>query len=194
VPALCSVLGTGDEEPVSLDVLKALYSLIAPDTTGAGRDARRLAGAAARAYAADPGRRAGHTCSEVFASGGVHALVRRAAAPRGAPLAAWRARQRARADPPARGAQIRLLANVLEFAGEPQRSVWTRELLSLLLPLAHRSRLVRTGLRSRAGLCPLGCLCMMCTRDAGSRVKCPGKVWSRAAPRRLSWWSASCRS
>jgi hypothetical protein len=34
---------------------------------------------------------------------------------------------------------------VLEFAGEPQRSVWTRELLSLLLPLAHRSRLVRTG-------------------------------------------------
>jgi len=41
VPALCSVLSTGDEEPVSLDVLKALYSLIAPDTTGAGRDARR---------------------------------------------------------------------------------------------------------------------------------------------------------
>ena len=35
VPALCSVLGTGDDEPVSLDVLKALYSLIAPDTTGA---------------------------------------------------------------------------------------------------------------------------------------------------------------
>lgn len=39
--------------------------------------------------------------------------------------------------------QIRLLANVLEFACEPQRSVWTRELLSLLFPLAHRSRLAR---------------------------------------------------
>ena len=39
--------------------------------------------------------------------------------------------------------QIRLLANVLEFAGEPQRSVWTRELLSLLFPLAQRSRLAR---------------------------------------------------
>ena len=34
VPALCSVLGTGDDEPVSIEVLKALYTIIAPDGTG----------------------------------------------------------------------------------------------------------------------------------------------------------------
>ena len=34
VPALCSVLGTGDDEPVSIDVLKALYTIIAPDSSG----------------------------------------------------------------------------------------------------------------------------------------------------------------
>ncbi len=54
---------------------------------------------------------AGHTTTEVFASGGVHAL-------------------------------IRLLENVLEFAAEPQRSVWVREVLALLYPLVRRSRMV----------------------------------------------------
>jgi hypothetical protein len=34
VPALCSVLGTGDDEPVSIDVLKALYTIISPDSSG----------------------------------------------------------------------------------------------------------------------------------------------------------------
>lgn len=34
VPALCSVLGTGDDEPVSIEVLKALYTIIAPDSSG----------------------------------------------------------------------------------------------------------------------------------------------------------------
>ena len=34
VPALCSVLGTGDDEPVSIEVLKALYTIIAPDGSG----------------------------------------------------------------------------------------------------------------------------------------------------------------
>lgn len=47
----------------------------------------------------------------MFASGGVHAL-------------------------------IRLLENVLEFAAEPQRSVWVREVLALLYPLVRRSRMV----------------------------------------------------
>ena len=47
----------------------------------------------------------------MFASGGVHAL-------------------------------IRLLENVLEWAGEPQRSVWVRELMALLYPLVRRSRMV----------------------------------------------------
>lgn len=36
VPALCSVLGTGDDEPVSIEVLKALYTIIAPDASGKG--------------------------------------------------------------------------------------------------------------------------------------------------------------
>jgi hypothetical protein len=53
----------------------------------------------------------GHTTTEVFASGGVHAL-------------------------------IRLLDNVLEYATEPQRSVWVREVLALLYPLVRRSRMV----------------------------------------------------
>ena len=34
MPALCSVLGTGDDEPVSIEVLKALYTIIAPDGSG----------------------------------------------------------------------------------------------------------------------------------------------------------------
>ena len=34
VPALCSVLGTGDDEPVSIEVLKALYTIISPDGSG----------------------------------------------------------------------------------------------------------------------------------------------------------------
>ncbi len=38
VPALCSVLGTGDDEPVSIEVLKALYTIIAPDGSGAVDD------------------------------------------------------------------------------------------------------------------------------------------------------------
>lgn len=54
---------------------------------------------------------AGHTTTELFASGGVHALVR-------------------------------LLDNVLEYAREPQRSVWVREVLALLYPLVRRSRMV----------------------------------------------------
>ena len=58
-----------------------------------------------------PAERAGHTTTELFASGGVHALVR-------------------------------LLDNVLEYAREPQRSVWVREVLALLYPLARRSRMV----------------------------------------------------
>ncbi|BDA50773.1 hypothetical protein COCOBI_16-4510 [Coccomyxa sp. Obi] len=98
VPALCSVLGTGDDEPVSIEVLKALYTIIAPDASG-------------------------HTTTEVFASGGVHAL-------------------------------IRLLENVLEFAAEPQRSVWVREVLALLYPLVRRSRMVARLLASEmAGVC-----------------------------------------
>ncbi len=36
MPALCSVLGTGDDEPVSIEVLKALYTIIAPDASGEG--------------------------------------------------------------------------------------------------------------------------------------------------------------
>ncbi|KAK9917444.1 hypothetical protein WJX75_004438 [Coccomyxa subellipsoidea] len=98
VPALCSVLGTGDDEPVSIEVLKALYTIIAPDSSG-------------------------HTTTEVFASGGVHAL-------------------------------IRLLENVLEFAAEPQRSVWVREVLALLYPLVRRSRMVARLMASEmAGVC-----------------------------------------
>jgi hypothetical protein len=34
VPALCAVLGTGDDEPVSIEVLKSLYTIIAPDASG----------------------------------------------------------------------------------------------------------------------------------------------------------------
>ena len=37
---------------------------------------------------------------------------------------------------------MRLLENVLEYAREPQRSVWVREVLALLFPLARRSRMV----------------------------------------------------
>lgn len=40
VPALCSVLGTGDDEPVSIEVLKALYTIIAPDSSGEVEDSR----------------------------------------------------------------------------------------------------------------------------------------------------------
>lgn len=39
-------------------------------------------------------------------------------------------------------ALIRLLENVLEFASEPQQSVWVREVLALLYPLVCRSRMV----------------------------------------------------
>ena len=63
--------------------------------------------------------RAGHTTTELFASGGVHALVR-------------------------------LLDNVLEYAREPQRSVWVREVLALLYPLVRRSRMVARLLVSLA--------------------------------------------
>lgn len=62
-------------------------------------------------YISTPEGVAGHTTTEVFASGGVHALVR-------------------------------LLENVLHYATEPQRSVWVREVLALLYPLARRSRMV----------------------------------------------------
>ncbi|KAK9823285.1 hypothetical protein WJX72_001617 [[Myrmecia] bisecta] len=51
VPALCNVLGSGEDPPVSIEVLKALYILIAPDASG-------------------------YTTTELFASGGVHALIR----------------------------------------------------------------------------------------------------------------------
>ena len=34
VPALCSILGTGDDKPISIEVLKALYTIIAPDVSG----------------------------------------------------------------------------------------------------------------------------------------------------------------
>ena len=39
MPALCNILGTGDDEPVSIEVLKALYAIIAPDSSGAPRQA-----------------------------------------------------------------------------------------------------------------------------------------------------------
>ena len=39
-------------------------------------------------------------------------------------------------------ALVRLLDNVLEYAREPQRSVWVREVLALLYPLVRRSRMV----------------------------------------------------
>ena len=75
---------------------------------------------------------AGHTTTELFASGGVHALVR-------------------------------LLDNVLEYAREPQRSVWVREVLPLLYPLVRRSRMVARLLvsltPSHSGLS--GCHCAM---------------------------------
>ena len=70
-------------------------------------------------------RDAGHTTTELFASGGVHALVR-------------------------------LLDNVLEYAREPQRSVWVREVLALLYPLVRRSRMVARLLVSATlgSMCP----------------------------------------
>ncbi len=67
----------------------------------------------------DGGVHAGHTTTELFASGGVHALVR-------------------------------LLDNVLEYARDPQRSVWVREVLALLYPLVRRSRMVARLLVSLA--------------------------------------------
>ena len=48
--ALCNTLGSNHQRPLSLDVLKALYNLIAPDETG-------------------------YSTTEMFAAGGVHALV-----------------------------------------------------------------------------------------------------------------------
>ena len=71
---------------------------------------------------------AGHTTTELFASGGVHALVR-------------------------------LLDNVLEYAREPQRSVWVREVLALLYPLVRRSRMVARLLVSLSTP-PIGALWM----------------------------------
>ncbi len=121
------------------------------DRCGPGRSP--LAGAAARAYAADPGRRAGHTCSEVFASGGVHALVRRAAAPRGAPLAAWRARQRARADPPARGST----------PGLTRRRAARR---SACWPTCSSLR------ASRSAACGRASCCRCCSRSPTARAWC----------------------
>lgn len=50
VHALCNTLGSNRQRPLSLDVLKALYNLIAPDETG-------------------------YSTTEMFAAGGVHALV-----------------------------------------------------------------------------------------------------------------------
>ena len=50
VHALCNTLGSSRQRPLSLDVLKALYNLIAPDETG-------------------------YSTTEMFAAGGVHALV-----------------------------------------------------------------------------------------------------------------------
>ena len=49
--ALCNTLGDSHQRPLSLDVLKALYNLIAPDDSG-------------------------YSTTEMFAAGGVHALVR----------------------------------------------------------------------------------------------------------------------
>jgi hypothetical protein len=130
VPALCSVLGTGDDEPVSIEVLKALYTIIAPDSSGVhslsctmplgSGPGSRLSNFSAIYQASKfcSCSSAGHTTTEVFASGGVHAL-------------------------------IRLLENVLEFAAEPQRSVWVREVLALLYPLVRRSRMV-----ARLMVCP----------------------------------------
>ena len=51
VAALCTTLGSGEEEPVSINILRALYNLAGP----AGSQAITM---------------------ELFASGGVHALVR----------------------------------------------------------------------------------------------------------------------
>lgn len=82
----------------------------------------------------------GHTTTEVFASGGVHAL-------------------------------IRLLENVLEFAAEPQRSVWVREVLALLYPLVRRSRMVaRLLVRPLVPDCPNNTCPSECNlpRDGGS--------------------------
>ncbi len=50
VHALCNTLGDHHQRPLSLDVLKALYNLIAPDDTG-------------------------YSTTEMFAAGGVHDLV-----------------------------------------------------------------------------------------------------------------------
>ncbi|KAK9861335.1 hypothetical protein WJX84_008151 [Apatococcus fuscideae] len=51
VHALCNTLGDSHQRPLSLDVLKALYNLIAPDDSG-------------------------YSTTEMFAAGGVHALIR----------------------------------------------------------------------------------------------------------------------
>ncbi|KAK9841727.1 hypothetical protein WJX74_010945 [Apatococcus lobatus] len=51
VHALCNTLGSSHQRPLSLDVLKALYNLIVPDETG-------------------------YSTTEMFAAGGVHALIR----------------------------------------------------------------------------------------------------------------------
>ena len=92
--------------------------------------------------------RAGHTTTELFASGGVHALVR-------------------------------LLDNVLEYAREPQRSVWVREVLALLYPLVRRSRMVARLLvsltphqlalsRCHCAVLP-DCACVASSQDCMSR-------------------------
>ena len=46
----------------------------------------------------------------------------------------------------------RLLENVLEWAAEPQRTVWVREVLALLSPLVRRSRMVARLLVGRMQL------------------------------------------
>ena len=77
---------------------------------------------------------------------------------------------------------MRLLDNVLEYAREPQRSVWVREVLALLYPLARRSRMVarllvraaaRLGIFSAqdSRLAPIFC-CV-------STVCCPMPDWHR---------------
>ncbi len=54
--------------------------------------------------------------------------------------------------------RCRLLENVLEWAGEPQRGVWVREVLALLSPLVRRSRMVaRLLVRALA----LGAACLL---------------------------------
>ena len=83
--------------------------------------------------------------------------------------------------------QIRLLANVLEFACEPQRSVWTRELLSLLFPLAHRSRLVRT--LPSLDLC---CSHLHNASALGQRSDWGGR-WRIFSPASWPAWCSCCR-